>query len=130
MASGFSHTTWRPAARICSDLRMVEVVRRGDVHDLDPLVGQQVGEAVVGLRHADAARALAAPRSGDEPRRPWTWTPRRRRASMWTVPMKPLPITAAPISLGCLIVAAMPLSRRLDGLRRNRSGLLGGNCTD
>ena len=47
--------------------------------------------------------SLAAPRSADEPRRPWTCTPTRRSASVWTVPMKPLPMTAAPISLGRLI---------------------------
>ena len=30
---------------------------------------------------------------------PWTVTPRRRSASTWTVPMKPEPMTAAPMSL-------------------------------
>src|SRR4029079_15389883 len=43
------------------------------------------------------ASARAAPRSGVLPRTPSTFTPIRRRASTCTVPMTPVPITAAPI---------------------------------
>ena len=46
-------------------------------------------------------------RSGVEPRMPRTWTPSRRSASTWTVPMKPLPMTAAPSSLGRLTAGTL-----------------------
>ena len=60
MASGFSHTTWPAGGEDLADLRMVEVVRRGDVNDLDPAVIEEVGEGRIGLRHADALGAAAA----------------------------------------------------------------------
>ena len=43
--------------------------------------------------------AAASASSGLASMTPRTFTPSRRRASMWTVPMKPLPMTAAPMSL-------------------------------
>ena len=79
------------------DLRVVQLVGRGDVDDLDALVGQQLLEAAVCARRYRSGPRAALPRSGDEPSSPRTSTPIRRRASMWTVPMKPLPMTAAPM---------------------------------
>ena len=111
------------------DLRKVEVVRRGDVHDLDP-ARRRAGRR--GCRTPSARRsqrARAAPLGG-EPRRPWTWTPRRRRASIWTVPMNPLPMH------GGSDLARMPhvatkcaLSRRQTACAGSGQGLLGGNWT-
>ena len=77
---------------------MVELVGRRDVDDPHGVVGEELVERRVGLREAQLRRAAAA-RSGDDSRRPATRTPIRRSASMWTVPMKPLPMTAVAISL-------------------------------
>ena len=64
IASGFSHTTCLPAARICVDLRGVELVGAGDVDDVDRVVRAQLVEALVRVGHADRLGALLAARSG------------------------------------------------------------------
>ncbi len=51
--------------------------------------------------------ARRSPSSGDASRSPATLTPIRRSASMWTVPMKPLPMTAVPISLRRVMTACL-----------------------
>ena len=77
-------------------LRDVQVVGAGHMDDVHLGVGQERVEAVVCLGHPEG-EARAAPRAGVLPRTPRTWTPIRRSASTWTVPMNPVPITAAPI---------------------------------
>ena len=76
-------------------LRVVEMVRRGDVDDVDALVGEHRLEGLVRLGQP-GGRAFARARSGEEPTTPVTSTPSRRSASTWTTPMKPVPTTAAP----------------------------------
>ena len=75
-------------------LRVVEVVRRREVHDVDLLVGEH------GLvRLVDRRDPFAAARSGVEPTTPATSIPSLRSASTWTTPMKPVPTTPALSSL-------------------------------
>ena len=70
IASGFSHTTWLPGGEDPPDLRVVELVGRGDVDDLDALVGEQLVEARVGLRQAELARPAARRAPATTSRRP------------------------------------------------------------
>ena len=118
------------------DLRVVELVGRGDVDDLDRVVREHFVQAGVGLRQAELRRALRS-----ELRRRLqqaaTRTPIRRSASMCTVPINPLPMTAVPMSLrramgaavlrqvsaGAAAAAAVPVSQpvyRLDGAPEER----------
>ena len=82
----------------------VQVVGRGDVDDLDGGIGQQRRRGPRTRAGRSGASARAAPRSGVLPRTPRTSTPMRRRASTWTVPMKPVPMTAAPMSASLRIL--------------------------
>ena len=112
----------------------VEVVGGGDVDDVDRRVGEQLVERRVGAWRRRGPSARAAPRSGVLPRTPRTWTPMRRSASTWTVPMKPVPITAAPMSAILLVMPGSHLragsstcldesSRHLAVAARTRSGV-------
>ena len=77
-------------------LRVVEVVRRRQVNDVDTLVLEHRLEALVRL--AGTARLLRgpAPATSRRPRAPRRRV--RRSASTWTTPMNPVPTTAAPIT--------------------------------
>ena len=66
--------------------------------DLDGVVREELGQAAVGAG-SPSSSARRAPCSGEASSSPVTRTPILRSASMCTVPMKPLPITAAPMSL-------------------------------
>ena len=94
IASGFSQTTCLPAASVVADLPVVEMVGGREVHDVDALVGEHRLEGLVRLGQVLGA-AFSAARAGLEPTMPVTSTPRRRSASTWTTPMKPVPATAA-----------------------------------
>ena len=110
------------------DLRVVQLVGRRDVDDVDAVVREQLVEATRTRARRPSAAARCAARSRDEPSSPTTLTPIRRSASMCTVPMKPLPMTAVPMSLRRSMWRWMPSEWRswcrargsassLDGLR-------------
>ena len=95
-----------------SHLLGVDVVRAGDVHDVDRRVGEQRVDArrrpTAGWRWPPCARA----RSGVEPTTPTTSTPSRRRASVWATPMMPVPITAALMSRSAITHPSGPSTGR------------------
>src|SRR4051794_8484087 len=70
-----------------------------------------------GFSHTTCLPAASAARSGVEPTMPVTSMPSRRSASTWTTPMKPVPTTAALMSLMSLTPANPPTSGCLDSYR-------------
>ena len=79
------------------DLRVVQLVGARDVHDLD-VVREQLLEGAVRLRDPQVG-GPAPTELRARSRSPATRTPIRRSASMCTVPMNPVPMTAALIVL-------------------------------
>ena len=67
IASGFSQTTCLPASSACLRLRVVEMVRRRQMDDVDAIVGEHRLEAVVrlGQRHGPLLAAPAPARADD-----------------------------------------------------------------
>ena len=97
IASGFSQTTCLPAARIAAPGRRADRWARS--RGRRPPCRPPAGRRGTGTRcGTPSTSARAAPRSGELPSTPRTSTPIRRSASTWTVPMNPVPMTAAPMS--------------------------------
>src|SRR3954451_23765790 len=97
IASGFSQTTWRPAPRISSVCGKCRSFGEVTWTTSTPRSRRRSWSELY-ARATPRVAARAAPRSGLLPRTPRTCTPTRRRASTWTVPMNPVPMTAAPMS--------------------------------
>src|SRR4051794_34973548 len=97
IASGFSHTTCLPAASsrlACgwwSSFGLVTWTTR-------TRSSATSSSSELYARGTPRAAARSSARGPDEPSSPTTFTPMRRSASMCTVPMNPLPITAASMS--------------------------------